>query len=196
VPVTPARSYPYPGPTDPADVPQSLEDLALAVEEDVQFQYDRRGDRTVAKAWRTSTPTTITNWVSGAAWFLDLADGFQVNVNASFTLSGTRLYPTEPGYYLVIATISYPVVSTVSPYPQGRHTVVYANGTTVLGRDSFNDNIPTGDGSHESVAVGGRNMNGTTDYFGVAARIYSDNLATIPSVRFNTRSLTAIKMTL
>lgn len=193
--VTINRNYPWPDPTDPADVPGALEDLALAIETDVQSQYDRIATRSVAKAWRVSAPTFITNWQFGFGFFLALDDGFQINTNSAVELSGTRLYPREAGFWLFSASISWPTVETVSPYPQGRHSEVWANGTTMLGRDSFNDNIPVTDVSAETFAVGGRFMNGTTDYVQVVGRVFSDNGANIPKVFMNTRALTAMRMT-
>jgi hypothetical protein len=104
------------------------------------------------------------------------------------------LYPRAEGFYLVWGSLSWPVVSTVSPYPQGRHVEVWANGITRLGRDGFNNDIPAADGSAETVAFGGRDMNGTTDYFSVSVRAFSDTGAAIPTLRLNTRSITAVRM--
>jgi len=193
--VTPSRNYPWPDPGDVADVPQALEDLALAVDADVQFQYDRLVTRSVAKAWRVSSPTSITNWSSGAGFFLNLEDGFQINTNSAVELSGTRFVPREQGFWLFTASLAWPIVSLTSPYPQGRHVEVWANGGTQLGRDGFNNNIPVADVSTETVAVGGRFMNGTTDYVELAARVFSDNGAAIPKVWLNTRAITGIRMT-
>lgn len=193
--VTINRNYPWPDPTDPADVPEALEDLALAIDADVQSQYDRITTRSVAKAWRTSSPTFITNWVSGLGIFQSLDDGFQINTNAAVELSGTRLYPREAGFWLFSASMSWPVVELTSPYPQGRHSEVWVNGLTMLGRDSFNDDIPVNDVSVETFASGGRFMNGTTDYVQLSARVFSNTGANIPKVWLNTRALTAIRMT-
>lgn len=192
--VTPNRNYPYPLPTDVADVPGALEELAVAVENDVQFQYDRVAQRSVAKAWRTSSQSVISNWSSGSAFFLLLDDGFQINVNADFTVNGSRLYPTQPGFYLFLTTVSFPVVSLTTPYPEVRRTELFANGTVLLASSSLTNDLQVVDGSVEAVASGGRFMNGTTDYVQVAARIYSDNGAIIPTVRINTRSITGIRM--
>jgi len=193
--VTPNRNYPWPNPADPADVPQALEDLALAVDTDVQFQYDRITTRSVAKAWRVSSPTYLNTWPSGSGIYLILDDGFQINTNAAVELSGTRFYPREPGFWLFNASLAWPVVGLTSPYPQGRHVEIWANNTTLLGRDSFNDDIPVADVSTETVAAGGRFMNGTTDYVQLAARVFSNNGADIPKVWLNTRALTGIRMT-
>ena len=193
--VTPNRNYPWPNPADPTKVPKVLEDLALAIDTDVQSQYDRIVTRSVAKAWRVSSPTFITNWVPGTGWFILLDDGFQINTNSAVEVSDTRLIPREPGFWLFTASLSWPVVSLTTPYPQGRHVEVWANGTTMLGRDSFNDDIPVPDVSTETVAVGGRFMNGTTDFIQLAARVFSNNGANLPKVWLNTRAITAIRMT-
>lgn len=185
------RSYPYSIPADPADVPQAMEDFANAVDVDVQSQWDRLTRRPVAKAWST-TPQTFQIITTGAPSRTVRFDNFQVNTDNFATLSGGRVTPSLPGFYFVIASVSFGKPSGAVT-PTHIATVIVANNTSVVSRSGLNGNTLTADNTSEIVAAGGRFMNGTSDFFTTVFELVAP--ATVPIYTVYTRSLTLIRMT-
>ncbi|RYJ26490.1 hypothetical protein CU044_3783 [Streptomyces sp. L-9-10] len=205
MPATTPRGYPYPVPTDPADVPQAMQDLASAVDTDVQTVYNGISARPSVKAVG-QTVAKYTNVVSGSLRGLPF-EYFDFNVGGAVAGNGFsqqnsfkvivqggfyRVIPQKPGFWMAFGAASF-------PKPAGGvaaiHTaiVLLLNDSTIVSRSGINGNTLAADGTAQLVTSGGALCNGTTDFFNLAWT--PTHTSTIPSITVNNRNLTLIRMT-
>ncbi|MYZ35476.1 MULTISPECIES: hypothetical protein [unclassified Streptomyces] len=186
------RGYPYSVPSDPADIPQAMEDFATAVDADVQGVYNGVQLRPAAKAIAT-TQQKYVNTASGSLRGVRFSS-FQFNVSGAAVLAdfGLRVIPQLPGYWFAMGTISFPKPTGGTP-PTSVSTVLLKNDSSVLSRGGLNGFATIADGTVELVASGGEFMNGTTDFFNVSWSPVAT--ATVPTYYIYTRTLTMVRMT-
>ncbi|MFJ9029827.1 hypothetical protein ACIRQP_15090 [Streptomyces sp. NPDC102274] len=192
MPATTSRGYPYPVPSDPADVPQALGDLAGAIDGDAQTVYNGISSRPSAKAVGQTT-AKYNNVVSGSLRGLPF-EYFDFNIGGA-AVSDTQFYrviPKLPGFWMAFGAASF-------PKPAGGasaiHTaiVLLLNDSQVISRSGINGNTLAADGTAQLVTSGGAFCNGTTDYFNLVWT--PTHTSTIPSITVNNRNLTLIRMT-
>jgi hypothetical protein len=151
------RGYPYSLPADPADVPQAIEDLARAIDTDMQALIDSVIPRPLAKV----SAKSATKQVFPADQLTELTFDFLDYDNAgisNLSVSPTRLTPTSAGVWMVWVTIEVP------SYPTRSHDLlVRANGTDI-GRATQHLNNPTG-GPQMMTVASMSFMDGVDDYF-------------------------------
>jgi hypothetical protein len=101
------RGYPYSVPTDPADVAGAIQDLAEAVDADLQTLQALVGPRPMARV-RGVTPVTLAGATADFADLpLELVD-FTVG-GAVAPLTGSNVQVLLPGMWLAVATFIYSV---------------------------------------------------------------------------------------
>lgn len=112
---TPNRNYPYSLPTDPADVPISLQDLAEAIDLDLRNVEDQVLARPFAQVSGT-TPQKVQPNVSTTMLF-DFVD-FDNDGMASLSQFPTRLQPQTAGTYWVYVELNCPPQfgSSIDPF--------------------------------------------------------------------------------
>jgi hypothetical protein len=101
------RNYPYSIPGDPADVAQALEDLAKAVNDDVENLESTVGLRPMARV-RGTTPLTIVNANTVLTLPFELIDFNYNGAIAPLEGDGTIIRPQLPGVWLCLATMNFP----------------------------------------------------------------------------------------
>lgn len=102
---TPNRNYPYSLPSDPADVPHSIQDLAEAIDLDLRAVEDQVLARPFAQVSGT-TPQTVQPGVSTTMLF-DFVD-FDNDGMSSLSQFPTRLVPQTAGTYWVYVELGCP----------------------------------------------------------------------------------------
>ncbi|MFF1957948.1 hypothetical protein ACFVWX_13280 [Streptomyces sp. NPDC058220] len=205
MPATTTRGYPYPVPSDPADVPQAMQDLASAVDTDVQTVYTGISARPAVKAVGAVT-SKYTNVTSGSLRGLSF-EYFDFNTGAAVAGNGFnqqnslqvafyggfyRVIPQLPGFWMAFGAASFPKpAGGVTP----AHTaiVLLHNDSTIISRSGINGNTLAADGTAQLATSGGALCNGTTDFFNLAWT--PTHTATIPSITVANRNLTLIRMT-
>ncbi|MFK3734079.1 hypothetical protein ACI2LJ_27860 [Streptomyces sp. NPDC088090] len=99
------RGYPYPVPTDPTDVAGDIQDLAEAIDADLQALQASVGSRPMARV-RGITPVTLEGATADFANLpLELVD-FNVG-GAIAPLTGSNVQILLPGMWLAVATFIY-----------------------------------------------------------------------------------------
>ncbi|WP_326811617.1 hypothetical protein [Streptomyces scopuliridis] len=202
MPATTPRGYPYPVPTDPADVPQAMQDLASAVDTDVQTVYNGISARPSVKAVG-QTVAKYNNVVSGSLRGLPF-EYFDFNVGAAIAGNGFnqqqsivtgsfyRVIPKLPGFWMAFGAASFPKTAG-GVAPINTSIVLLLNDSTIVSRSGINGNTLAADGTAQLVTAGGAFCNGTTDFFNLAWT--PTHTSTIPSITVNNRNLTLIRMT-
>ncbi|MFJ2675141.1 hypothetical protein [Streptomyces sp. NPDC087525] len=203
MPATTPRGYPYPVPDDPADVPQAMQDLASAVDTDVQAVYNGLSARPSVKAVGQST-AKYNNVVSGSLRGLPF-EYFDFNVGGAAiagngfsqqqsAASGSfyRVIPKLPGFWMAFGAASFPKVAG-GVAPINTSLVLLLNDSTIVSRSGINGNTLVADGTAQLVTSGGAFCNGTSDFFNLAWT--PTHTVTIPSITVNNRNLTLIRMT-
>lgn len=151
------RGYPYSVPGDPADIPQAIEDLARAIDLDVQALADSVIQRPLAKVSAKSTVKQVFPADQVTELTFDFLDYDNADI-ADLSTRPTRLTPTSPGVWMVWVTIEVP------SYPTRSHDlIVRVNGADV-NRSTQHLNNPTG-GSQMMTAAALSFMDGVDDYF-------------------------------
>ncbi|MFE4535705.1 hypothetical protein ACFRKB_11560 [Streptomyces scopuliridis] len=193
-------------PTDPADVPQAMQDLASAVDTDVQAVYNGISARPSVKAVG-QTVAKYNNVVSGSLRGLPF-EYFDFNVGGAaiagngggqqnavkVTVQGGfyRVIPQRPGFWMAFGAASFPKPAG-GVAPINTSIVLLLNDSTIVSRSGINGNTLAADGTAQLVTSGGALCNGTTDFFNLAWT--PTHTATIPSITVNNRNLTLIRMT-
>lgn len=205
------RGYPYSLPTDPADVPQALEDLANAIDNDVCALTNGVTGRPAARFRGTGTFGSITPQFpvfampqpSTARVPFDTTDFNTANVVLQSQEIGNRLiFPDDPGFYFALATIYVPVLTASTNVDYLRLSMHKADATVPnspvagprLGGTSNNVLVENHDRNVRVMSLGvGTFMNGTTDAFSV--EFVADTVPDISEYEIGERTITIIKMT-
>lgn len=208
---TPNRGYPYPLPTDPADVPQAFEDLANAIDNDVCALANgviaRPASRFRGIAPYTS-PTTQNLIDMQAIQFtarlpFDTTDFNTANVTLQPMEAGNRLvFPEDPGFYFALATVTIPVL-TIATTPDFFSLTFHKADVTVpnsivlgqrLGATSNFVAVDANDRNVRLMSLGvGCFMNGTTDAFSV--EFLAETMPAVSGYALGERTITILKMT-
>lgn len=199
------RLYPYSIPGDPNDVPQALQDLVEAIDDDVCTLL-QTGGRPASRFRGTGTYNSpaasgiggdTTNRVP-----FDTIDFNNANVTMQTMVTGNRLlFPEDPGFYVGIATVQVPTLTTVVT------SVDYIGLQIRRGNISSPAVLATrlaGGGNHIPANADDRNVrviavatggffNGTTDAFSIEFRAMTT--PTIADYPIRERTLTILKMT-
>jgi hypothetical protein len=207
------RSYPYPVPTDPTDVPGDLQRLAEAVDDDVCALQNGLTGRPVARfrgtGAFTSESTARANVNAPATPYDDripfnVTDFNTANVIMTSPDVGQRLiFPDDPGFYFALVTVYVPVFTiagaTVNFMAVQIRKADYTNPTSLLpatrlAGTSHNVPVDSFDRNVRVFSLGvGCFMNGTTDAFSVEFR--ADTTPNTSGYVIGERTITILKMT-
>jgi len=167
------RGYPYSDPTDPADVAQAVEDLAVAVDADLVQISPTIVARRVIRVSRTlpisfGTTATVANFIWDS---LDVNEGDAID-----TFPGAPAFVVRPkhaGFWIVTGQASFVDGLDVAPgAPISSVDIEIDLINTRFARDSSVNAGLLGFALSRQLNVGGgRLVNGTTDYFRMAASI-------------------------
>lgn len=152
------RNYPYSQPTDPADVPQAIEDLANAIDLDMAAVtatvLTRRTARVrgLASAGRQFFPPSVATECTFD--FIDVDNAGIVDLGSH----NTRLTPTSAGLWAVWGAIEVP-----NAFAWGDELGLRKNGAEITRFTPHDDDY--GGNSVMRTIAGMAPMNGTTDYF-------------------------------
>jgi hypothetical protein len=187
------RGYPYSLPADPVDIPQDIEDLATAIDLDVEAV----ANTITARPMFRLTGTTPISFPLNIAAIEDLSmffDRVDANVGGALTpLSGPtrRIIPALPGFWWVQCTITIPRAGSTNLDAIGASL---QTPTETLVRHNTHIPPPASDGSNNLVVTSGVFMNGTTDYFELIASI-NRTVLTLGSFTIDRRYMLAFRMT-
>lgn len=153
---TPNRNYPYALPSDPADVPSALQDLAEAIDLDLRAVEDQVLARPFAQVSGT-TPQTVQPNVQTTMLF-DFVD-FDNDGMAALSQFPTRLQPTTAGTYWVYTELNCPPQfgPTNDPF---QDLFIRVNGVDLTRRTRNEDS--SGNGFLRTVIEGASILTGVT----------------------------------
>lgn len=161
------RGYPYSLPADPANVPQAIEDLAEAIDPDVQARADSVGPRAVFRlssttivSFSSTNPFTITQSMP-----FDVLDAQVGSPIATPNGPTTRITPLLPGFWWFQGSITFPLNSSAPRDVYG--VTLRQNGNVTLSRGASHISIPLPEGAKNLTCTAGTYFNGTTDYIEV-----------------------------
>lgn len=210
---TPNRSYPYPIPADPTDIPGDMQRLAEAIDDDVCALQDGLTGRPVARfrgtGAFTSESTARPNVNAPATPYDDripfnVTDFNTANVIMGSPDVGQRLiFPDDPGFYYALVTVNVPVFTiagaTVSYMAVQIRRGDWTNPTSLVPAARLagcSHNVPV-DAFDRNVRVMSLGlacfMNGTTDAFSVEFR--ADTTPDTSGYEIGERTITILKMT-
>jgi len=208
---TPNRLYPYPLVTDPTDVPGDLQRLAEAIDDDVCSIRAGLGGRPVARFRGTGTfasPSTsapLSPPPSDTFYRVpfDTTDFNTANVTMQSQEIGNRLlFPEDPGYYYVTATVYVPPLTvagaTVNYMGLQIRKGTIANPLALASRlAGSSHNLPVSSVDDRGVRLMsvtcGAFMDGTGDAFCIEWR--ADSTPDVAEYVINERTITIQKMT-
>lgn len=209
---TPNRLYPYSLPTDPADVPGALQDLAEAIDADVCALTNGVAGRPVSRFRGTtqfpsespthgvnSPPTPYADRIP-----FDTTDFNLANVTRMSADVGQRmLFPEDPGFYVCVAQVVVPNLTVA-----GASTLFlglqirrgdFTNPTSLLPAPRLSGlsnpaSVSADDRlSRLMTCTAAAFMNGTTDAFSIEWR--ADTNPDAPQYVIADRAVTILKMT-
>lgn len=189
------RGYPYSDPTDPADVPQAIEDLAEAIDPDVQARADSISPREMFHL----TSTTVVAFPSGAPFTVSAAMPFDVvdaNVGGSiapFSTPTERIVPLLPGFWWFQGSVTFPRASAANRDLYG--VALRQNSSVTLGRSASHIRPPAADGSNNIACASGAYFNGTTDYVELLAFTRVTAIVVGSPMNIRRRYLVGMRMT-
>lgn len=154
---TPNRAYPYSQTTDPADVPQAIEDLANAIDLDMQERIDSVLPRRMARVRNLSTVKQFFPATTQTELEFDFVDIDNADIE-DLGAQPSRLTPTSPGLWAFWGSIEVP-----NSFANGYELMIRKNGLE-LTRYTPHDSDPNGETVMRTIATVGT-ANGTTDYF-------------------------------
>lgn len=183
------RGYPYPLGTDPANVPQALQDLAEEIDQDIAVVAPTVGARPVAHV-SGSSPQQF-----GASGNTVITTFQQINVSIGGAVTsienfGRRVYPKLPGFYWVTGVLVYPRASS----PTAVNTFgIIVRGTQGLVQQNTHFLPTTTQENRTITASTGIYFNGTSDYVQLEATLF--RASPISRYTIGYRSLTLLRMT-
>lgn len=196
MPATTPRGYPYSIPGDPADVPTAIQDLAEAIDADVQAREDSIHPRPAFQLTGTESVT----YASGGPLTKNFAQPFNTQgalVGAAIdpvTGSLTRIIPQLPGFWWFSGTLTLPRAGSAGQIQTFDMTLQTAAG--VLGRNGTHLMPPASDGSNDITVNTGGFFNGTTDYIEmIGGATYITSVPSGQSLVIRRRYLFGMRMT-
>lgn len=196
MPATTPRGYPYSIPSDPADVPTAIQNLAEAIDVDVQAREESIHPR---PAFRLTGTESVT-YASGGPVSKSFAQPFNTQdamVGAAIdpvTGSVTRIIPRLPGFWWIHGSITWPRAGSAGLIRT--FGITLQTGAGILARNCSHIMPPAGDGSNNISVVTGQYFNGTTDYIEmIGTAIYTASVPGGQSMVIRRRYLTAMRMT-
>lgn len=204
------RNYPYSVPTDPADIPQALQDLAEAIADDVCALTNGVTGRPVARFRGTGTFNSESPAFSLGApptdsFYrvpFDTEDFDTIGVTMQSQEVGNRLIlPDVPGFYFAIGTVYVPTLTTAGAVVNFLDIELQLGdasnplgATTKLAGSSHNIAVDANDRNVRVFSLSsGTFMNGTTDAFALEFR--ADTTPNIAEYPIAERTLTILRMT-
>lgn len=154
---TPNRNYPYSQTTDPADVAGAIEDLARAIDLDVQARYDSVLPRRTARVRHLSTSRQFFPASTQTECDYDFVDVDNAGI-VDLGSEPTRLTPTAGGLWCFWGAIEVP-----NSFANGYELMIRKNGGE-LTRYTPHDSDPIGETVMRTISSVAP-ANGTTDYF-------------------------------
>ena len=189
------RGYPYSDQTDPADIPQAIEDLALAIDTDVEAVSETIIARPAFRVAGQNASIPLSHAVSPNLALVSLPFNRVVAVTSGALepLAGTqaRVVPALPGFWWVQAILNFPRANGANI---DHFYLQVQTGATVMTRAGSHILPPASNVSESLVATAGIFMNGTTDYFEMIGAI-NKTASTSGTYTFNSWSLFAVRMT-
>lgn len=188
------RGYPYSLPADPADVPEAIQDLAEAIDPDVQARADSVGSRAVFRLSSTTIvqfPSIFSTTMNIPLPF-DIIDAQVGSPLAQFNGPTYRITPRLPGFWWLQGSITYPRAGASKDL---YGVTLRQNGNVTLGRQSSHISIPTTDGSKNLTCTAGAFFNGTTDYVEIVGSVRNDVPAPVSPMNVRRRYLLGVRMT-
>ena len=185
------RAYPYPVPTDPTDVAGDIQDLAEAIDADLQALPASVGPRPMARV-RGVTPVTMEGATADSATLpLELVD-FNIG-GAIAPLTGSNVRILLPGMWLVVATFIYSIPNGPNVASIGVDIVDATN--TEVGRANTHL-FPAVPELQRNMDVSGMTnvVPGSLDTLRLRAEVRRFAAATT-AVTFRDRTLTLLRMT-
>ena len=188
------RGYPYSVPTDPADVPGAIQDLAEAIDPDIQARADAIHARPAFRLSSTS-PVVFPTWIAftnNQRLPFENQDALVEGAIAPIQGSTGRIVPLLPGFWWFHASWSFPRTGATLMNFLG---ISLQTSTQVLARNSTHIAPPLSDGANNMTVSAGTFFNGTTDYIEV---IGSANVTTPgagnPAMTIRNRYLFGMRM--
>lgn len=207
--LTPNRSYSYAVPTDPADVPASLQATAESIDDDVCALLESTTSRPAAQfrgssVYLSPAPATALTNPFGPTRFrlpFETADFNTCNAEMMSQAFGIRLIrPTEVGFYQVVGILQVPTLTHNASNVFMDLEIRKGNSTTpgTLGArlvaTSHTLGVGPDDANVRMLSVGtGTFMNGTTDSFSLEWR--ADTNPDVANWALGLRKIMLIKMT-
>lgn len=189
------RGYPYSLPADPADVPQAIQDLAEAIDPDVQARADSVGPREVFRLTGTA-PISFSSTFPFSSTRVMTFENVEANVGnglVPFSTPTERIVPTLPGFWWFEGGITFPRASGANRDLYG--VTLRQNGSVTLARNATHIRPPASDGSNNLSCAAGTYFNGTTDYIELIASSQVIAVATGSPMTIRSRQLLGMRMT-
>lgn len=187
------RGYPYPVPTDPTDVAGDIQDLAEAVDADLQELQSIVGPRPMARV-RGVTPVTSEGVTADFVELpLELID-FNIGGAIAAPLTSGRPQMLLPGMWLGVVTYIYSQPAGPNVASIGVDLIDVASNTEI-GRSNTHM-MPAGTEHQRNMDVSGMSLvtPGLTDTWRLRAEVRRFAGAST-AVTFRDRTLTLIRMT-
>lgn len=195
MPALTPRGYPYSLPADPTDIPEAIQDLAEAIDLDVEARADSVGPREVFRLSSTTVvPFSSTNiFTSNQVMPFDVIDTNVGGGIATFSGPTTRITPRLPGFWWFQGSITFPRSSAANRDLYG--VTLRQNGSITLARAASHIRPPASDGSNNITCTAGTYFNGTTDYIELLGSSRVVAFATGSPMNVRRRYLLGMRMT-
>lgn len=164
MPANTSRGYPYSLPTDPADIPGAIQDLAGAVDVDVEARADSIHPRPTFRLSSTSTvrfTTTVPGSFNNRFLPFEIQDVIVGGAILPLQGSTTRIVPQLPGFWWFHGSMAIPRAGATQMDMIG---LTMQTNSQVLARNSTHLAPPLADVNNLLSVSAGSFFNGTTDY--------------------------------
>lgn len=182
---TPNRGYPYSLPADPNNIPRALQDLAEAIDLDMQLLDDSITQIPFAKVSSRSTDAQHFPASVATEATYDFVDIDSAGIS-NLSVHPTRLTPTTPGFWMVWGGIEVSFGGTT----RTRDVFLRSNGVDIT-RYEYHRADPTGPATHWMSLGAMAFMDGVDDYFTMT---FEADLASGDSLIYN-KQLACFRLT-
>lgn len=189
---TPFRLYPYPVPTDATDVAQDIEDLAQAVNTDMEALALRVSGRPVARARGITPVTHVGPGTTTLPLPLEVIDFNQNGAIAPLTSGGIEIL--QEGFYFIIATAIYRSNGPGSQVDRV-HVAVLDSAGAGMAENSIHQTIFIAEGSRQMDLGGSVVIDPSTGANTLRMESIVGRAAGSDSFTFLDRTLTVLRMT-
>lgn len=196
------RNYPYSVPTDPADVPQAMQDLAEAVEADLQALEGSVPTlvRPMARL-RGTTPVTLNSAQTERDCPFDLID-FNLGgaLAPGHNPASVIIVPQLPGFWFAVGHVTYQTAgsSTLNEIGVRLRGGVLGGSSAALALGDQNTHVqpPLSDSNRNHSVAGGQSCTGVqANPTAFRLQVYLNRASGSTSYTFLDRSLTIFRMT-